>query len=305
MATNLNMSGEIAVEDGDEFKTVDGLFWHFTQIDALPSIFRDGFRMTHSACLSDKLDGGLRNQIQVINCEITSRLYEVINNTTIGEDVKHAMFELARNDVINPAFIVCFSKDPNFGEMWSHYGRRGGIAMGIKKEFLINAQFKNASEKCSLMACDYGIWDELSVEIDKIKSEIVQTVTKLEGHKLVEYCEEFRPRLIEASNRVLLAKRERFAFEHEVRLVRIIEGRDEDFLSSIRESISQYCDKVYLSMKLGGQPRDWVGALKISPFGDVEGNFAKAAAFARLYGIPIGVQKESLPHYAMAEGCVQ
>ena len=301
MAANLNMSGEVAVGDRGEFETVDGLFWHFTQIEALQSIFHDGFRMTHSACLSDKLDGGLRNQIQVINCEITSRLYEVINNTTIGEDVKHAMFELARNDGISPAFVVCFSKNPNFGEMWSHYCHQGGVAIGIKKEFLINAQFKNANEKCSLMACDYGIWDELSVEIDKIKYEIVQTLAKLEDRKLVEYCKGLRPRLIEASNRVLLAKRERFTFEHEVRLVRIIEGHDEEFLSLIRECVGQSCEKVYLSMKLGGQPRDWIGALKISPFGDVAGNFAKAAAIAKLYGIPIGVQKDSLPHYAMTE----
>ena len=157
MAADLNMSGEAAAGDRGEFKTVDGLFWHFTQLDALQSIFHNGFRMTHSACLSDKLDGGLRNQIQAINCEITSRLYEEINSTTVGDDVKHAMLDLAKNDCVSPAFIACFSKDPNFGEMWSHYGCEGGVAIGIKSEFLINAQFNNANEKCSLMTCDYGI----------------------------------------------------------------------------------------------------------------------------------------------------
>ena len=220
------MTDEVADGDRSEFKTKDGLFWHFTQIDALQSIFHNGFRMTHSACFSDNLDGALRNQIQAINCEIASRLHEVINNTTVGEDVKHAMLDLARNDCVSPAFVTCFSKDPNFGEMWSHYGCEGGVAIGVKNEFLIKAQFENANEKCLLMTCDYGIWDELSAEIDKIKCEIDQTMAKLDGHKLVEYCKELWSRLNDASNRVLLAKRERFAFEHEVRLARIIEGHD-------------------------------------------------------------------------------
>ena len=292
--------GRVCTNQHDFSCAEDGLLWHFTKVDALQSILQNGFRMTHSSCLSDKLDGALRNQVQEIYVDLYSRLYEIKKNCKLSGDEKKSAHAIIGRDVITPSFITCFALNPKFEDMWERYCSDGGIAIGVKVKYLIDKCRDKSEGEYLLKRCDYSNWIELAEDIGKYKHKVRDQLKNVKVREELKKLEsEVMPAVEKNSKEVLFAKRELFSFEREVRLVRLIVGKDDALLNKCRGELGQFKDKVYLNLKLNGKPKDWIGSILVSPYGGVNDNFARVSVIARIHGMSSIVAKGVLPSYAV------
>jgi len=100
------------------------LLWHYTGFAAFNSIVTSReLWATHHAFMNDRK-------------EFTDGL-QIIEDYAIKTD-HGSLGGVVRAQVTSPAFVACFSKNPDQLGLWSLYGEAGGVALGFRREVLLN-----------------------------------------------------------------------------------------------------------------------------------------------------------------------
>ena len=156
--------GDGKVKSSSENQIADEeMLWHFTRIGALSSILSEGLRVTHSACLSDKLDGVLRNRTQKMFADLVAAYHRAEGQVQISEDTENKYRDMLKCDAASPAFIACFAVNPDFEKMWERYCLHGGLAIGVKRACVEKQVAKTEHEEVLVKICDYEGWESRSL----------------------------------------------------------------------------------------------------------------------------------------------
>lgn len=278
----------------------DGLLWHFTKPECLVSILKNGIRATHSAFLSDRLDGSLRNRCQRLYSDLMAAKASFKGDSGRVENAKEQFRKILNLDAAFPSFIACFVANPDFEAMWERYGLDGGIAIGIREQFVFQKRRKTDEENVLVKFCNYHNWDSL---LDAVRRTEIRVQGELKSCSTLEdvdkLCRKEIPAINEQATNLLFAKRRIFEFEHEVRLAWILLGLNDNPQAGPGNEVDAKCDptakynpklsqengKLFVHIPFGKQPKDWVARIIVGPYGDVDRHVASALTIARLFGI--------------------
>ena len=287
-----------AVNSIDDTLFPDGLLWHFTKTECLVSILKNGIRATHSSCLSDRIDGCLRNRCQEIYSDLLAAKSRFNGDSLRVEIAKKRFNEVLGNDAAFPSFIACFASNPNFETMWERYGLNGGIAIGIREQAIFEKRIINDEERIRVKLCDYHRWQFYS---ENIRSNAIRIKEAIQGCSSLAdidtLCQKEIPSLHKQAEQLLFVKRHIFEFEHEVRLAVIVSGQKDETLDKYRKQLKTENGKMFFHIDFGKEPKDWVGRIVVGPYGNADNGLASTLTIARLYGIPLERVERYRPSY--------
>ncbi len=268
--------------------------WHFTPTpEALLSILKNGVRATHSSCLSDKMDCLLRNEIRTIYVDLINTKKSKAGKPSYLEPEEETLRSVFEQDIFHPAFVSCFLQklDDDFDAAWDQYTPTGGFGIGIKRDFVEDIT-RNSITGCRILGdvCKYT-FEEQRKQVEATINDILSETTAVNTiEEAEELCRKHIAGIEKLTNKLLFVKRSTLSWEKEFRIAYVFNER----LPSDKLKVEN--GKLFFFPPYRGEPKDWVGQIRISPYGNSKSNLRIARLFAQSFNIALDcVKVQPLP----------